>query len=143
MSEASISGTLFLLVIIALFVAADGFRTVAESLYESYGIWPVLAPLPEFDGSAAVLALRLLDQLLRLALILAFPVLLTMFLAMMTLMLIARFAPQLNVFDLSMAARNLFFFIVMPLYGTFLVEYFSDEIGGLRHVLENMRRFLP
>jgi hypothetical protein len=57
-------------------------------------------------------------------------------------MLIARFAPQLNVFDLSMAVRNLFFFIVMPFHGTFLIEYFADEIGGLRHVLEDMRRFL-
>jgi type III secretion protein T len=142
MTEATISGTLFLLVIIALFVAADGFRTVAHSLYESYGIWPILAPLPKLDGSAAVLALHLLDQLLRLAFILAFPVLLTMFLAMLTLMLIARFAPQLNVFDLSMAARNLFFFIVMPFYGSFLIEYFADEIGGLSHVLDDMRRFL-
>jgi type III secretion protein T len=142
MTEATISGTLFLLVIIALFVAADGFRTVAQSLYESYGIWPVLAPLPRLDISAAALALQLLDQLLRLALILAFPVLLTMFLAMMTLMLIARFAPQLNVFDLSMAARNLFFFVVMPIYATFLIEYFTAEISGLSHVLQDMRRFL-
>jgi type III secretion protein T len=142
MTEATISGTLFLLVIIVMFVAADGLRTTAQSLYESYAIWPVLAPLPRLDSSAAMLALQLLDQLMRLALILAFPVLLTMFLAMLTLMLIARFAPQLNVFDLSMAARNLFFFVVMPIYATFLVDYFSSEIGGLGHVLTDLRRFL-
>jgi type III secretion protein T len=142
MTEATISGTLFLLVIIVIFVAADGLRTTAQSLYESYAIWPVLAPLPKLDGSAAMLVLQLLDQLTRLAVILAFPVLLTMFLAMLTLMLIARFAPQLNVFDLSMAARNLFFFVVMPIYATFLVEYFSHEISGLGHVLSDLRRFL-
>ncbi|MGC2778997.1 MAG: type III secretion system export apparatus subunit SctT [Bradyrhizobium sp.] len=143
MTEASISGTLFLLLIIALFVAADGFRTVTGSLYDSYGIWPILALLPKLDGHAALLVLHLLDQMLLLAFVLAFPVLVTMFLAMMTLMLIARFAPQLNVFDLSMAARNLFFFIVMPVYGSFLTAYFADEIGGLRHVLDDMHRLLP
>jgi type III secretion protein T len=140
MTEATISGTLFLLVIIVMFVAADGLQTTARSLYESYAIWPVLAPLPRLDSSAAMLVLQLLDQLMRLAFILAFPVLITMFLAMLTL--IARFAPQLNVFDLSMAARNQFFFVVMPIHATFLVEYFSSEIGGLAHVLSNLHRFL-
>jgi type III secretion protein T len=142
MTEATISGTLFLLVIIVMFVAADGLQTTARSLYESYAIWPVLAPLPRLDSSAAMLVLQLLDQLMRLAFILAFPVLITMFLAMLTLTLIARFAPQLNVFDLSMAARNQFFFVVMPIHATFLVEYFSSEIGGLAHVLSNLHRFL-
>jgi hypothetical protein len=42
----------------------------------------------------------------------------------------------------NMAARNLFFFVVMPIYATFLVDYFSSEISGLGHVLSDLRRFL-
>ncbi|MGY3450522.1 type III secretion system export apparatus subunit SctT [Bradyrhizobium sp. USDA 4353] len=142
-SEASALGTLFLLVITALFVTAGGLRTVTQSLYDSYGIWPILSLLPRLDVSSALAVLGVLEQLLRLGLVLAFPVLLAMFLATLTLMLIARFIPQLNVFDMSMAARNLFFFLVMPLYGTFLVGYFASELGTLHHVLDAMRRILP
>jgi type III secretion protein T len=125
-----------------LFLAADGLRTVASTLYESYAIWPILEPAPRLETASGALVLHLLDRVVRVALILAFPVLLMMFLAMLTLMIIARFAPQLNVFDLSMAARNLSFFIVMPLYAAFLVEYFKSEFGGLSAVLADLRLFL-
>jgi type III secretion protein T len=142
MTESTPSGTLFIITAVVLFVAADGLRNVAAALYDSYTLWPITDMAPQWQSGAGLLTLQLLDRVLRLALILAFPVLLAMFVAMLALMVIARFAPQLNVFDLSMAARNLVFFLVMPLYAAFLVDYFGSRLGELSGVLVELGRFL-
>jgi type III secretion protein T len=142
MTESTPSGTLFIITAVVLFVAADGMRNVAATLYDSYVLWPITDMAPQLQTRSGLLALQLLDRVLRLALILAFPVLLAMLLAMLALMLIARFAPQLNVFDLSMAARNLVFFLIMPLYAAFLVYYFGLQLGELSGVLVELGGFL-
>jgi type III secretion protein T len=142
MTESTASGTLFIITIVVLFVAADGLRNVAATLYDSYALWPIMDMAPQLQNRTGLLALQLLDRVLRQALILAFPVLLAMFLAMLALMFIARLAPQLNVFDLSMAARNLVFFLIMPLYAAFLVYYFGAQLGELSGVLVELGGFL-
>lgn len=142
MTESTASGTLFIIAAAVLFAAADGLRKVAATLYDSYALWPITDMAPQLQTRAGLLALQLLDRMLRLALVLAFPVLLAMFVGMLGLMVIARFAPQLNVFDLSMAARNLVFFLIMPLYAAFLVYYFGLQLGELSGVLVELGGFL-
>jgi len=141
-TESTAAGTLFIVTAVVLFVAADGLRNVAASLYDSYALWPITDLAPQLQTSSGWLALQLLDRVLRLALILAFPMLLAMFVAMLGLMIIARFAPQLNVFDLSMAVRNLVFFLIIPLYAAFLVYYFGSQLGELSGVLVELGGFL-
>ncbi|WP_315812122.1 type III secretion system export apparatus subunit SctT [Bradyrhizobium sp. SZCCHNR2028] len=142
MTESTASGTLFMLAAVVLFVAADGFHRVVEALYGSYRLWPVIELAPLLRAESGLLALEMLVRVLQLALILAFPVLAAMFVAMFALMVIARFAPQLNVFDLSMAARNLVYFLVLPLYAAFLLDHFGTQLGELTGILDQLGQFL-
>lgn len=141
-TETSITGTLFVLFAIVYFVSVDGFNIVFGMIYESYTIWPVLELLPSLNPDLGQNILSLLDQVLRLGFVLAMPLIIPIFLSMFVLMVIARFAPQLNVFDLSMAARNIAFFSLISIYSIFLIDYFTNEMKTLRVVLDKMRLFL-
>jgi type III secretion protein T len=142
MTESTASGTLFMLAAVVLFVAADGFHSVTEALYGSYRLWPIIELKPLLRAESGLLALEMLIRVLQSALILAFPVLAAMFVAMFALMVIARFAPQLNVFDLSMAARNLVYFLVLPPYAAFLLDHFGTQLGELTGILDQLGQFL-
>lgn len=83
-----------------------------------------------------------LDKLMRSALVLAAPILLIVVLAFFILIVIARFVPQINVFDMSMSFRNVAFFITIPIYLIYAIDYFMPEFGTTKTVVETVRGFL-
>jgi type III secretion protein T len=82
-----------------------------------------------------------LDKLLRTALVLAAPILLIVVLSFFILIIIARFIPQINVFDLSMSFRNIAFFIALQIYAIYVVEYLMPEIAGTKSAVEVLKGF--
>ncbi|MGK9168720.1 type III secretion system export apparatus subunit SctT [Inquilinus limosus] len=141
--QASPVGTLFVLVLLALFFAGNGLGVLADALYRSYALWPVTELLPPFTGETPMLLLGLLDRVVRLGLLLAVPLVIVMLLADITLAVIGRMAPQLNVFDLSLSLKSAALVLVLPIYAIFLVPYFDDSLGALRGVLDLARTVLP
>ncbi|WP_342234455.1 type III secretion system export apparatus subunit SctT [Inquilinus sp. OTU3971] len=141
--EASPVGTLFVLVLLALFFAGNGLGVMAEALYTSYALWPVTELLPPFTGETPTLLLGLLDQVVRLGLLLAAPLVVVMLLADIALAVIGRMAPQLNVFDLSLSVKSAAVLLALPLYAIFLVPYFNDSLASMRGVLDLARTVLP
>lgn len=141
--QASPIGTLFVLVLLALFFAGNGLGILAEALYRSYTLWPVTAMLPSFTGDAPMLLLGLLDRVVQLGLLLAAPLVMVMLLGDLTLAVIGRMAPQLNVFDLSLSVKSAAIFLVLPIYALFLVPYFNESLGFLKGVLDLARSLLP
>jgi type III secretion protein T len=141
--QASPVGTLFVLVLLALFFAGNGLGVLAEALYASYALWPVTQLLPPFTGETPTLLLGLLDHVVRLGLLLAVPLVIVMLLADIALAVIGRMAPQLNVFDLSLSVKSAALVLVLPIYAIFLVPYFNDSLGSLRGVLDLARTVLP
>jgi type III secretion protein T len=121
--DMSVTGTLLLLCGVVILVTGGRLDTVADTLYTSWSVWKPLEMLPMPGGAAGDLVLRLLDELEALGLTLAMPLILVLLLSDAAMLLIARIAPQLRVDDLSLAVRNLVFFIVMPLYAGFLLLY--------------------
>jgi type III secretion protein T len=141
--DVSITGTLLLMTGTGLFVLTGGLTTIASLLYASWGVWPALSALPEPVPQAPALILGLLDALSRQGLLLAAPVLLAMLIADVTMILIGRFARQLKIDDISTAARNLAFYIFLPLYCTYLIFYMRQDQAGLLHTIEWIERALP
>lgn len=141
--QASPVGTLFVLVLLALFFAGNGFGVMAEALYSSYTLWPVTELLPPFTGETPTLLLGLLDRVVQLGLLLAVPLVIVMLLADIALAVIGRMAPQLNVFDLSLSVKSAALVLVLPIYAIFLVPYFNDSLGSMRGVLDLARMVLP
>lgn len=127
--DLSVTGTLLLLCAIMILVVSGRLDIIADTLYTSWSVWKPLEMLPLPGRGAGELVLHLLDQLEALALSLAMPIILVMLLSDAAMLLIGRIAPQLKVDDLSMAVRNLVFFLFMPLYAGFLLIYAArDEV---------------
>jgi len=54
-------------------------------------------------------------------------------------MVVARMAPQMRIDDLALSARNVAFFIFMPLYALFLLTYMRQELATLPNIVELLR----
>jgi type III secretion protein T len=141
-SESSPLGILFLQVYTAYFFTTGGFLLMLGVVYDSYALWPVLSFWPELPPEIVDFALGLLDKVVRLAVLLAGPIIIVMFLAELGLALISRFAPQLNVFVLAMPVKSGVGLFLLALYVPFLMHYekallaeFVPTFDGLRALL--------
>jgi type III secretion protein T len=83
-----------------------------------------------------LLLLSLLDRLTQQGLLMALPAVVIMLLTDTALMLTARIAPNLRIEDLALSARNIAFFIFMPLYALFLLAYIRRDMATLPHLFE-------
>jgi len=111
-----------------LFFATGGFLTFVNSLFESYVAWPVVDFFPHFHEAFPEFILSQADRLVRLVIVLSAPVVISSLIAEFGLGLMNRFAPQLNVFSLSMAVKSLSSMIVLLAYLPFLTWLLRDEL---------------
>ena len=126
-----ILGTLFALVTVALYFASGGLPVTLRTIYDSYALWPLTSFAPLFNADAGRLLLAVLDDIAGLGLMLIAPVFLTLLLADLSLALVARAAPHMNIFVLSLPVKNFALTLLLVLYGAFLVSYLSDNLGWL------------
>src|SRR5262245_4380334 len=141
--ETSVTGTLLALTMLALFNASGGVTVALRVVYDSYALWPATATLPQFDRTAALLLLRLLDDIVALGLMLVVPLVVCLFIADAVMALLSRAAPNLNVFDLSFSLKNLLFAVLLVLYCAFLVSYMRADLAlldGMSRRLETIAR---
>lgn len=116
-------GSLFIQITILIFFTSGGFLLFLSGVYESYRIWPIESYWPSFDPEFAQFFLARMDDLMSLAFLLASPLLITLFLSDLGLGLINRFAPQLNVFFLSMPIKSGLSLLILLFYLQFLLSY--------------------
>ena len=140
-TETSILGTLFSLILVALFFVIGGFELIIGGLYQSYSVWPVVDLAPSLHDGTADFFLQLLDSIFRLGMVFAGPLLIAMFLGELALALMNRFAPSLNVFDLSLSIKNLILFLGLPVYAIFALEYLKGDLVSLRGVIGTLELF--
>lgn len=130
-NDANITGTLFELTMIALYFGSGGLLLTIRTIYDSYGVWPVGRFLPLFSEEAGGLFLALLDDVVKIGLMLVAPIVVCLLLSDLLLSLISRAAPNLHVFDLSLSVKNLVFSLLLVLYVAFLVGYMKQDLGRL------------
>lgn len=140
-SEASAFGLFMGLTASAIFVAADGLRLLTDTLYRSYGLWPLHALLPPLRADSLREIGFLTDRLLETALRVGGPVIALLLLLDLALMLLARFAPQLALNDLSPTVKNVAFLVFLPLYAGALLDASTTEILGLHGLADRLRLF--
>ena len=136
-------GSFFFQFAAMLFFASGAFTSFLGMLMESYVLWPVFAPLPKLTGAAMQnLVLLQADMLLRMAVLLAAPVLALCFLTDFGLGLINRFAQQLNVFVLSMPIKSLVALIVLSVYAGAMLGVFGQGIRDMDVLFGHLREAL-
>lgn len=130
--ETSAVGTLLVITMLVIFLAAGGLELTLDTLYGSYEIWPVDRLLPLFAPEAGSAVLSLLSRLVSMTLTLIFPLLVTMLISDIALAFLARAAPHFNVFALSLVVKAGVFSLVFLLYSAFLIQYLAADLGFLR-----------
>ena len=102
-----------------------------SGIFESYRVWPVFSLLPKLDTSFLLFFLKQIDNLMQLIVLFAAPILIAIFISEFGLGLINRFAPQLNVFFLSMPIKSGIACFLMILYLGVLYTFLKGQLLGL------------
>jgi type III secretion protein T len=134
-SEATVMNSFLWFVAIVAFIASDGLGVVVRTLYQSYAVWPLLGFLPSISLDGVLALVGLVDHVLRQALLIAGPAVILLLLVDLSVMLIGRFTPNLNVFDLAPTIKNIAFIVFMLLYAGYLLNYIGAEVAGTRGVI--------
>jgi type III secretion protein T len=137
--EASITGTLLTIALVALFFMTGGFSQLIGGLYASYNLWPALSFTPILGASSIVPLLQVLDRIMQTAVLLLAPVVIGLLLTDIALGFLSRMAPQLHVFDLSLSVKNLLFSFLLVVYAAFMVPVLLAEVGALHQTVDRLR----
>ena len=127
-TEDSPLGIMLQLVLIVLFFTTGGFLTFLFGLFESYKVWPIFSFYPHFGEQFPLFILQQVDSLVRLTVVLAAPIIIAIFVTEFGLGLINRFAPQLNVFVLSMPIKSAIASFLLILYTSVLIYAFKKPL---------------
>jgi type III secretion protein T len=110
-----------------VFMASGGFMLFAALLLDSFALWPLQGEW-SLRPAAAVVFEAEFGRMLRLALLVAAPSLMLLYLVDGVLGLINRYAQQLNVFSLSMSIKAVVGHLVLLLQLASLVTLMNDEL---------------
>ena len=124
------------------FLVSGGLLVLLRAIYESYIYWPIGSFWPQFSNGSGLFFLQQLDHFMYIAMIMAAPVLIAMFLSELGLAMISRFAPQLQVFFLSMPIKSAVGLFVLILYVGFLFEYLGPELRAITEQFQQLRGVL-
>jgi len=142
-TQSAITGTLLVLIVIALYFASGCFDLTLRAIYDSYGIWPVRRFLPLLSREAGGLLLSLLDTIVSTGLMLVGPIVVCLLLVDLLFGFIARAAPSLQPFYLSMTVKNLVFSLVLVLYSAFMVGYMKNGLVVFLDVKPQLEAIAP
>ena len=133
-TQASVSATLLYQLSIVVFLFAGGHRVFLATLVRSFSRIPPQS-LPAFGAAlpdVAFVTMRLFADSIALGVLLAFPVIAAVFVTDLTLALINKAAPQINVFFLGMPLKALLGVAVLMLaIDVILSRFLVDAFGGL------------
>lgn len=116
---------------IVLFFIGGGAALFVASLYQSFVSWPIFTYYPSLDMASAKFFIDQLEMVVYLAVFLAGPAVIAMFLAEMGLAIINRFVPQLQVFFLALPIKSAIAVFVLTLYTFTLVQFLDDQVARL------------
>jgi len=119
-----------------VFAAFGGLRLFIDLVLSSFKIWPVQAPLPDLAEVGALFFIDRFDELMALMLLLAAPVLCVLTLLEIGLGLVNRYAPQLNVFTLSLALKSWIAVVILLLTVGTIGSFTLDWLAGQRGLLQ-------
>jgi type III secretion protein T len=131
--------TLLTVMLITLFFMSGGFILMVDGYYHSYQLWPVTAFTPVFASSALLAVLSILDQIMRVGVLMVSPLIISLLVTDLMLAYLSRMAPNLHIFDLSLPVKNLFFSILMVIYIGFLIPLMLDQLAEFRGTVELLK----
>ena len=125
---------------VAVFFATGLFNGFLDGVYHSYELWPATSFWPSMDTNVLTFFVAQFALISQIALVVGGPVVIAMFLSELGLGFVSRFAPQLNVFFLSMPVKSAVASLMLILFWGILIVFFGDKLRVLdiRDVLERL-----
>ena len=125
---------------VAVFFATGLFNGFLDGVYLSYELWPATSFWPYMDTNVLTFFVAQFALISQIALVVGGPVVIAMFLSELGLGFVSRFAPQLNVFFLSMPVKSAVASLMLILFWGILIVFFGDKLRALdvRDVLERL-----
>lgn len=122
-------GSLFTKIVLYLFFVGGGFLAFLGLMYNSYKIWPIFSFFPNLSNPVfPVFVLEIADEIMLKTVLIAAPIAIIMFLVEFGLGMMNRFAPQLNVFSLSMPIKSGVAMFIIIIYLKIIYELFKIQI---------------
>lgn len=140
--DSSPLGELFSQAAVTYLLAGGGFLLILGVVFRSFELWPILSWKPHFGAETPQILLGQLDRLMRLAVLLGSPVIVSMLLAELGLALVSRFAPQLQVFFLAMPVKSGIAMFVFAVYAGTLFDIAHDDLLDLQGALDGVKAML-
>ena len=126
-TQASPVGVFLAQAFLAWFIISGGFMLFFEFIFTSFTILPIGSFLPENNDHLWIYATQAFNSFMKLTLIIAAPVVLSMLISEIALGLVSRFAPQLNVFFISMSLKSVIAIVILLFYFGALLEHIWSE----------------
>ncbi|GGJ96176.1 type III secretion system export apparatus subunit SctT [Luteimonas terricola] len=118
-----------------LFMASGAFLVFLDLLMGSYVLWPVASYFPNLPAAGMNLFVGQFDYMMTTVLVMAAPVMVVMLVIDLSFGLVNRYAPQLNVFALTMPIKAwLATALILLLIGVY-VEILLERLGSNRYLL--------
>ena len=92
--------------------------------------------------ASAMALLGLLDQVMQIGVLMIAPLVIALLVADLMLAYLARMAPNLHVFDLSLPIKNLLFAFLMLVYVIFLIPFMLEHLDAANLYMERLEAIL-
>lgn len=111
-----------------VFLAAGGLLLMTGAMLESFVVWPLVEPIGSLRMASVALFEAELGRFMSLTLRIAGPIMAVIFVIDVAMGLINRFAPQLNVFFLSMSIKSMATIVLLIVMMPFLIDVLINEM---------------
>lgn len=133
--ESTPFGNLFFHVIVVLFFINGGFSEMIKTIYDSYAVWPIDDFLPVMDIDITAVLSGTLIRIGRLTLAIAAPIIIACFLVDLSMGLINRFTPNLNVFILALPIKSALTVFMVVMYSHYLLPFLGRQFSGSEQII--------
>lgn len=123
-----------------LFFICGGFRETIGAIIDSYRVWPVDRYFPHIDQSLVDFTAQQMIRCLNLAVILAAPIVISALTADLALGMLNRFAPQINIFMISLPIKSAIVSLILILYISFFLKYLQGQFMDAEAILQVIGR---
>ncbi len=142
-AESTPLGNVLFMAVVTLFFSSGAFVNFLSIFYETYVIWSPFELLPSLlNMNLAVFTLDNLDFLMVNAVLLCGPFIIVALMCDVSLGLINRFAPQLNVFILSMPIKSGICALLIIFYLGPFIDHFAELFSTLNMHFMQLRNIL-
>jgi len=139
--QENLTGRFFYLLAMLFFLSINGHHLLIHGVLASYDWIPVESWLPSaVSENLAALALGTVKNMFWLAILMAAPIVGTMFLVDIALGILAKTVPQMNLFvvgiPIKMAAHFIVLFVFIPVFLIIMEKLISTMVSSLEQMLQ-------